>query len=67
MLQPTERAPAADLARNCVSRMADELYAQYLFAFAPPRRDGKVHDVEVRVVKRGLKARARKTYVVPKG
>ncbi len=49
------------------AQVADELHAQYLLAFAPPRRDGKVHDVEVRVLKRGLKARARKTYVAPKG
>jgi Ca-activated chloride channel family protein len=49
------------------ARVADELHAQYLLAFAPPRRDGRVHDVEVRVVKRGLKARGRKTYVAPRG
>jgi Ca-activated chloride channel family protein len=45
--------------------VADELHTQYLLAFAPPRRDGKVHDVEVRVSKSGLKARARKSYVAP--
>jgi Ca-activated chloride channel family protein len=49
------------------AQVADELHAQYLLAFAPPRRDGKAHDVEVRVVKRGLKARGRKTYTAPKG
>lgn len=48
------------------AQVADELHAQYLLAFAPPRRDGKVHDVEVRMAKRGLKARSRKTYVAPR-
>jgi VWFA-related protein len=47
--------------------VADELHTQYLLAFAPPARDGKVHDINVRVSDRGLKARARKSYVAPKG
>ena len=46
--------------------VADELHGQYLIGFAPPKRDGKVHDVEVRVAQRGLKPRARKSYVAPK-
>jgi Ca-activated chloride channel homolog len=46
--------------------VADELHTQYLLAFAPPARDGKVHDINVRVSDRGLKPRARKTYVAPK-
>ena len=49
------------------ARVADELHSQYLLGFAPPKRDGKVHDVEVRVAQRGLKARARRNYVAPKG
>ena len=49
------------------ARVADELHSQYLLGFAPPRKDGKVHEVEVRVNERGLKARARKTYVAAKG
>jgi Ca-activated chloride channel family protein len=48
------------------ARVADELHSQYLIGFAPPARDGKVHDIEVRVAHRGLKARARKSYVAPK-
>jgi Ca-activated chloride channel family protein len=48
------------------AQVADELHGQYLIGFAPPRRDGKVHDIEVRVAKRGLKPRARKNYVAPK-
>jgi Ca-activated chloride channel family protein len=49
------------------ARVADELHSQYLIGFAPPQRDGKVHDIEVRVSQRGLKPRARKSYVAPKG
>ena len=47
--------------------VADELHTQYLLAFTPPKRDGKVHDVGVRVNTGGLKTRAKKTYVAPKG
>jgi Ca-activated chloride channel family protein len=47
------------------AQVADELHSQYLIGFAPPRRDGKAHDVDVRVSERGLKARARKSYVAP--
>jgi len=46
--------------------VADELHTQYLLAFAPPRRDGKVHDISVRVNQGGVKPRARKSYVAPK-
>lgn len=45
------------------ARVADELHSQYLIGFAPPARDGKVHDIDVRLSSRGLKARARKSYV----
>jgi Ca-activated chloride channel family protein len=48
------------------ARVADELHAQYLIGFAPPQRDGKVHDIDVRVAQRGLTSRARKSYVAPK-
>ena len=47
--------------------VADELHTQYLLAFAPPQRDGKVHGISVRVGDRGLKPRARRSYVAPKG
>jgi Ca-activated chloride channel family protein len=46
--------------------VADELHTQYLLAFAPPKRDGKVHDISVRVTQSGVKPRARKSYVAPK-
>ncbi len=47
------------------AQVADELHSQYLLGFAPPKRDGKVHDVSVRVAQRGLKVRARRSYVAP--
>ncbi|MDH4066259.1 MAG: hypothetical protein OEW19_17795, partial [Acidobacteriota bacterium] len=49
------------------TQVADELHGQYLLGFAPPKRDGKVHDIDVRVSQRGLKPRARKSYVAPRG
>ena len=48
------------------AQVADELHSQYLLGFALPRRDGKVHDIDVRVSQRGLKPRAKKSYVAPK-
>jgi Ca-activated chloride channel homolog len=48
------------------ARVADELHSQYLLGFAPSKLDGKVHDIDVRVAKKGLKPRARKSYVAPK-
>ena len=48
------------------ARVADELHSQYLLGFDPPKRDGKVHDIEVRVATKGMKPRARKSYVAPK-
>ncbi len=47
--------------------VADELHTQYLLGFAPPKRDGKVHDLSVRILEgRGLKPRARKNYLAAK-
>lgn len=48
------------------AQITDELHSQYLIGYAPPKRDGKVHEIEVRVADRGLKPRARKSYVAPK-
>ena len=45
--------------------VADELHTQYLLGFEPPKRDGKVHDINVRVSVGGLKPRGRKSYVAP--
>jgi Ca-activated chloride channel homolog len=49
------------------AQVADELHSQYLIGFAPPKRDGKVHEIDVRVAPKGLKPRGRKSYVAPKG
>jgi VWFA-related protein len=46
--------------------VADELHTQYLIAYAPPKHDGKVHDVSVKISQGGMKPRARKNYVAPK-
>jgi Ca-activated chloride channel family protein len=48
------------------ARVADELHSQYLIGYEPPKRDGKVHKVEVDVTQKGLKPRAKKSYVAPK-
>jgi hypothetical protein len=60
-----ELRPTEDLG-TAFARVADELHSQYLLGYALPKRDGKVHEIEVRVAERGLKARARKSYVAPK-
>src|SRR5258708_34308147 len=45
---------------------ADEPHTQYLLGFAPGKRDGKAHDLGVRVNQSGRKSRARKRYRGPK-
>jgi Ca-activated chloride channel family protein len=62
----TEIRPGLDLGM-AFAQVADELHSQYLLGFAPPKRDGKVHEIEVRTAVKGLKPRARKGYVAPKG
>jgi Ca-activated chloride channel family protein len=46
-------------------RVADELHSQYLLGYALPKKDGKTHEIEVRVSAKGVKPRARKSYVAP--
>jgi VWFA-related protein len=61
-----EIRPTQDLG-EAFARVLDELHSQYLIGFAPPKRDGKVHDIDVRIVsQRGLKPRARRSYVAPR-
>jgi hypothetical protein len=48
------------------AQVADELPSQYLLGFVPTKRDGKVHKLEIRLTERGLKPRARKSYVAAK-
>jgi Ca-activated chloride channel family protein len=45
------------------TRVAQELHAQYVLGFSPQSLDGKVHKLEVKVKKPGMKPRARKSYV----
>jgi VWFA-related protein len=47
------------------ARVVDELHSQYLLGFSPPARDGKLHKIDVRVTEKGLKPRARKSYLAP--
>ena len=47
------------------TRVAQELHSQYVLGFVPPSRDGEVHEIEVRVNRRGTTARARRSYVAP--
>jgi VWFA-related protein len=54
-----------DLGR-AFAQVAEELHSQYLLAYEPPKRDGKVHKIEVKVKPGGMKSRARKEYVAPK-
>jgi Ca-activated chloride channel homolog len=49
------------------ARVADELHHQYALGFTPAKLDGKSHKLELKVKKPGMKTRARKSYVAPKG
>tara|TARA_Y100000588_G_scaffold342104_1_gene386679 strand:- start:2313 stop:3167 length:855 start_codon:yes stop_codon:yes gene_type:complete len=49
------------------TRVAQELHSQYVLGFAPDIRDGKLHELEVKVKQRGVAARARRTYTAPDG
>jgi VWFA-related protein len=60
-----ELTRADDLA-STFARVADELHHQYAIGFEPKKLDGKTHDLEVKVKTRGLKVRARKSYVAAK-
>jgi VWFA-related protein len=48
-------------------RVIDELHHQYALGFAPPKLDGKLHDLTVKVNKPGYTVRARKRYLAPRG
>ena len=45
------------------ARVAEELHHQYVLGFTPATFDGKVHNLDIRVKRPGLSARARKTYM----
>ena len=52
---------AEDLA-STFARVADELHRQYALGFEPSKLDDKMHKIEVKVKKPGMKVRARKNY-----
>jgi VWFA-related protein len=56
---------AEDLAAT-FARVADELHHQYALGFEPQKLDDKMHKLEVKVTKRGMKVRARKEYFAAK-
>jgi Ca-activated chloride channel family protein len=60
-----ELQPRDDLG-EAFARVANELHSQYLIGFLPPTRDGKAHNIDVRVSEKGMKPRARKSYLAPK-
>ena len=45
------------------AQVADELRHQYLIGFAPATLDGKLHKVEVRVTRPGMRVKARRNYL----
>jgi Ca-activated chloride channel family protein len=44
------------------ARVAEELHRQYLIGFEPAKLDDRMHKLEVRIKKPGMKVRARKEY-----
>ncbi len=52
-----------DELNSTFSRVAQELHSQYVLGFSPQTLDGKTHELEVRVTRPGLVARARKSYI----
>jgi Ca-activated chloride channel family protein len=52
----------ADL-NTSFTRIAQELRSQYLLGFSPAALDGKIHKLEVRIKRPGLKSRSRRSYV----
>ena len=47
------------------TRVAQELHSQYVLGFAPTRRDGRTHELRVLIGRRGMEARARRSYLAP--
>jgi VWFA-related protein len=56
----------ADDLKSTFARVADELHQQYALGFEPIKLDGKTHKLEVKVKTRGMKARARQSYLAAK-
>lgn len=54
---------SADDLDSTFAQVAEELHHQYALGFEPPRLDGKMHKIDVRVSQKGTKVRARKEYL----
>jgi len=53
-----------DEMNSTFTRIATELHLQYVLGFTPQKLDGKLHELEVKVLKhKGMKVRARKNYL----
>jgi Ca-activated chloride channel family protein len=61
-----ELSKALDL-NSTFTRVADELHRQYVIGFSPATLDGKVHKLDLRILRPGMTARSRKTYVAAAG
>lgn len=59
-----ELIDTADLKRM-FTRVAEELHRQYWLGFEPKKRDGKLHEIRVKVKRPGMTARARQSYLAP--
>jgi VWFA-related protein len=57
-----ELEPGDELAAT-FARIAEELHRQYWMAFTPAKLDGRIHEIEVKVKRRGVEVRARKSYM----
>ena len=56
----------ADLSATFL-RVVEELRHQYVLGFTPPKSDGKMHEVDVRIRRGNMTVRARKNYRAPGG
>ena len=52
----------AENLQSTFAAVANELHHQYALGFEPPKLDDRMHKVEVKIGKPGMKARARKEY-----
>ncbi len=54
-----------DLLLQTFQRVSEELHSQYVLAFAASHRDGGIHEIDIRVVREGMTARAKRSYMAP--
>ena len=54
---------ATDELGSTFTRVSQELHSQYVLGFSPPVMDGKTHSVEIRLLDKNMKARARRSYI----